>query len=295
MATKITKVTPFGARAFSIEDLLQLEPEVLRALLRERTHHNIEVPLYTTLLKWKGDPIPTFGLQTQMVFDTWQARGLPEDEPDIQWVKEYLAIAGRLRVGEKVDLNIPLPAPFSPEEMEAVNKLIYARCSVRDWLPKPVPDWMIEQILEAGRAAPIGCNLNEVRFAVLRDPEETKMIWSDISTKNAVIIVICYDTRIPQAIGQDQFVPQNPGFDCAAAADHMLLMAHALGLGGIWLSKTVKSHATEDTGLKFKQLYGLPDYIEVAMHIAVGWTAIGSIKSKRMPLSAMMLHRGKPK
>jgi nitroreductase len=73
------------------------------------------------------------------------------------------------------------------------------------------------------------------------------------------------------------------------------LMAHALGLGGIWLSKTVKSHATEDTGLKFKQLYGLPDYIEVAMHIAVGWTAIGSIKSKRMPLSAMMLHRGKPK
>jgi nitroreductase len=295
MATKITKVTPFGAQAFSKEDLMELEPEVLRALLRERTHHNIEVPLYTTLLKWKGDSIPTFGLQTQMVFDAWQARGLPEDEPDIHWVKEYLAIAARLRVGEKVDLNIPLPAPFSPEEMAAVNKLIYARCSVRDWLPKPVPDWMIEQILEAGRAAPIGCNLNEVRFAVLRDPEETKMIWSDISTQNAVIIVICYDTRIPQAIGQDQFVPQNPGFDCAAAGDHMLLMAHALGLGGIWLSKTVKSHATEDTGLKFKQLYGLPDYIEVAMHIAVGWTAIGSIKSKRMPLSAMMLHRGKPK
>ena len=29
-----------------------------------------------------------------------------------------------------------------------VNKLIYQRCSIRDWIDKPVPDWMIEKILE---------------------------------------------------------------------------------------------------------------------------------------------------
>lgn len=288
-----TEVTPFGGKVFRREDLMALDPVVLRALLRERTHHNIEVPLYPTILKWTGKPIPTFGLQTQMVFDAWRERGLPENDPDIQWVKEYLAIAEKVRTGQKVDLKVPLPAPFTSEEIAVVNKLINTRCSIRDWLQKPVPDWMIEQILEAGRAAPIGCNLDEVRFAVIKDPAEEKMVWSDISTTNAVIIVIGYDTRIAEAIGQDKFVPHNPGFDCAAAADHMLLMAHALGLGGVWLSKTVKSHATEDTGLRFKKLYGLPDYIEIALHIAIGWAATGIIKSRRMPLSEMMLTKAK--
>jgi len=290
---EITEVAPFGGAKFKKEDLMKLEPILLRALLRERAHHNIEVPLYPTLLKWKGNPMPTFGLQTQLVFDAWRERGLPEDAPDIEWVKEYLAIAEKIRAGEKPELDEPLPTPFTDGEMAVVNKLIYGRRSIRDWIDKPVPDWIIEKILEAGRAAPIGCNLDIVRFIVIKDPEEAKMVWSDISTKNAVIIVICYDTRIPAVVGQDKTVPQNAGFDAAAAADHMCLMAHALGLGACWLSKTAKSDVTKDTGQEFKKKYGLPDYIEVAMHIAVGWAAIGTIKSKRMPLADMMLTRAK--
>lgn len=290
---EITEVAPFGGAKFKKEDLMKLEPILLCALLRERAHHNIEVPLYPTLLKWKGNPIPTFGLQTQLVFDAWRERGLPEDAPDIEWVKEYLAIAEKIRAGEKPELDEPLPTPFTDGEMAVVNKLIYGRRSIRDWIDKPVPDWIIEKILEAGRAAPIGCNLDIVRFIVIKDPEEAKMVWSDISTKNAVIIVICYDTRIPAVVGQDKTVPQNAGFDAAAAADHMCLMAHALGLGACWLSKTAKSDVTKDTGQEFKKKYGLPDYIEVAMHIAVGWAAIGTIKSKRMPLADMMLTRAK--
>jgi len=122
---------------------------------------------------------------------------------------------------------------------------------------------------------------------VIKDPEEAKMVWSDISTKNAVLIVICYDTRPSHVVGQDapESVPQNPGFDCAAACDHMLLMAHALGLGGCWLSKT------EETAKRFKEQYGLPDNIEMAMHIAVGWPAIGTIKSLRVPLEYMMIQK----
>ena len=292
MATpEIIEVKPFGGASFRKEDLMKLKPELLRALLRERVHHNIEVPLYPTLLKQKNRPIPTFGLQAQTVFDVWKERGFTEDEPDIQWVKDNLALAEKIRAGEKVDWHEPLPTPFTDDEMAVLDKLIYGRRSIRDWIDKPVPDEMIEKILEAGRAAPIGCNLDELRFIVIRDPKDAKMVWSDISTQNAVIIIICYDKRIPQIIRQDQFVPQNAGFDAAAAADHMLLMAHALGLGGVWLSKTAKTDVTEDTGHRFKERYGLPDYIEVAMHIAVGWTAIGTIKSQRMPLKEMMLNR----
>ena len=179
--------------------------------------------------------------------------------------------------------------------MAVVRKLIYGRRSVRDWIDKKVPDEMIEQILEAGRAAPIGCNLGHLKFIVLQDPEEKKMIWSDIATENAaVIIVIGHDKRVAEAVGQEKLVPQNPGFDAAAAADHMLLMAHALALGGVWLSNLKETEKTSDTGSVFREKYGLPDHIEIDLHIAVGWTAIGSIKSARPPLSDMVIRRRAP-
>ena len=277
---------------YDIEQLRALEPEELGGLLRERVHHNIEVPLYPTVRRGNQTPKEAFGLQAQMVFDVWKEKGLPEDTPDMLWVKRYLDLAAQVRAGEPVDLEEPLPTPFSDEEMKVVHKLIYGRRSIRDWEDRAVPAEMVEQILEAGRAAPIGCNLGHLKFVVLTDPDEKKWLWSDISTKNAaVIIVVCHDRRVARAVGQDQLVPQNPGFDAAAAADHMLLMAHALGLGGVWLSELKQTSKTEDTGAKFKERYGLPEYFEVDVHIAVGWTAIGSIKSARPPLSDMVIRQ----
>jgi len=277
---------------FTKEDLMELDRESLGGVLRERIHHNIEVPLYPVLRKWKGKAIRTFGNQAQMVFDVWRERGLPEDTPDIDWAKRYLAIAAKIRKGEKPEVDAPLPEPFTEEEMKVVRKLIFERRSIRDWIDKPVSDEMIGQILEAGNWAPIGCNLGHLRFVVLKDPEEKKMIWSDIKTTDAaVIIVICHDTRVSEAVGQAKMVPQNPGFDAAAAGDHMLLMAHALGLGGVWLSELKKSEFTADTGEDFKKRYGLPEHFEVDLHIAVGWTAIGSIKSSRPALKDLVIQR----
>jgi nitroreductase len=113
------------------------------------------------------------------------------------------------------------------------------------------------------------------------------MVWSDIPTPmdSCVLIVICYDTRVYETIGHDQLVPHNMLYDAAAAADHMCLMAHALGLGAVWLS------CTEKTANRFQRKYGLPDYIKQALHIAVGWTSIGSVKSLRMPLSQMVIQK----
>ncbi len=290
MGTK-TKLQ-YAFTEYSSDDLMRLEPEVLGGILRERVHHMIEVPLYPTLRRWKGRSIPNFGEQAQLVFDVWRQRGLPEDTPDMDWVKQHLAIAEKIRVGERPEVDEPLPEPFSEDEMKVVHKLIWHRRSIRDWIDKPIPEEMIEQILEAGRAAPIGCNLGHLRFVVLTDPADKALIWSDISTKQAaVIIVICHDTRVAPAVCQDQLVPQNPGFDAAAAADHMLLMAHALGLGGVWLSELKQTSKTADTGEEFKQRYGLPDYLEVDVHIAVGWAAIGSIKAARPPLEGMVIRR----
>jgi nitroreductase len=227
-----------------------------------------------------------FGLQAELILEVWKARGLPDDGDDFQWGKKYIELAAKMRAGEEVRIEETLPVPFTDEEMAVVHKLLWERRSVRDWVPgKPVSEAMIEQMLEAGRAAPTGCNLDIVRFIVIKDPEKAKMVWSDIPTPmdSCVLIMICYDTRIYPTVGHDKLVPHNMLYDCSAAGDHICLMAHALGLGAVWLSCTKK------TAENFKKKYGLPDYIEPALHVAVGWAAVGTIKTLRLPLSEMMI------
>lgn len=272
---------------YTRDDLIKMDPVCLRALFRERIHHTIEVEIYPILLGRKKLP-PNFGLQPQLILDVWKERGFSDDDPDFEWGKTYLALAAQLRANQEIRIESLLPTPFTEEEMAVVHKLMWKRCSIRDWIPnKKVPDDMIERILEAGRAAPTGCNLNIVRFIVIREPKEAKMIWSDIPTPmdQCVLIIVCYDKRIYETVGHDRVVPNNILYDCAAAADHMCLMAHALGLGAVWLSCMKK------TAKAFKKKYGLPDYIEQALHIALGWPAIGTIKSERMPVSEMMIAR----
>lgn len=270
---------------YTREDLMEMEPECLRALFRERIHHTVEVDLYPILLGDKKAR-PKIGREPQLILDVWRERGFSDEAPDFEWGKAYLEIAEKLREGRDVRLDAQIPVPFTEEEMETVRKLIWNRCSIRDWIPgKKVPDEMIEQILEAGRAAPTGCNLDVVRFVVIRDPAKAKMVWSDIPTPmdRCVLLVLCYDKRIYQTVGHDKFVGHNQLLDAAAAADHMCLMAHALGLGATWLT------CFEETARKFKEQYGLPAYIEQVCHIAVGWPAMGTIKSQRMPLKEMLI------
>lgn len=274
---------------YTREDLLKMDPVYLRALFRERIHHTIEVDIYPIALGKKKLP-PNFGLQPQLILDVWKERGFPDDDPDIGWGKNYLALAAKLRMGKKVKFKKASSSPFTKKEMAVVHKLMWGRRSVRDFGPgKKISDEMVEKILEAGRAAPNGCNLNVFRFVVIRDPKEAKMVWSDIPIPidRCVLIVVCYDKKVYATVGQDRYVPQNVLFDCAAAADHMCLMAHALGLGAVWLSCTAKTAKT------FKEKYGLPDQIEQALHIAIGWPSTETIKSERMPLREMIVTRKK--
>jgi nitroreductase len=270
---------------YTRNDLKNMDPDCLRALFRERIHHTIEVHLYPHLREGKTLP-PNFGRQPQLILDVWRERGLPEDGADFGWGKHYLKIAETLRTGKVVQVEEPQPQAFTAGEMAVVKKLIWNRHSIRDWIPgKKIPEHFITEILEAGRAAPCGCNMNIVRFVVIRDPDEARMVWSDIPTPmdRCVLIVICYDTRIYKTVGHDKLVPHNQLYDCAAAADHMCLMAHALGLGAVWLTRT------EKTAGAFKEKYKLPDHIEPALHIAVGWPAGGTIKSGRLPLEDMLI------
>jgi len=269
---------------YSKEELMKMDPASLRAILHERTHHTIEVMIYR-ILKGKLKKPPNFGIQAEFLLDIWKRRGLPTNTPDLQWCIRYVELADRLNSGEKPALDTRSTKPFSKAEMNTVKKLLYERRSIRQFTDKPVPESMIREILQAGLVAPQGCNVGSTRFIVLRSPEEWKLIQSDIPIDNGVMIVICQDMRVYRALKFDEHVPQNIYYDAAAAADHMCLMAHALGLGACWLT-----HG-EETQKKIREYFRLPETFVSRCHLIVGWPDEAPIKSERMSLDDVVIGR----
>jgi nitroreductase len=268
---------------YSADELMEMDPVMLRTLLHERTHHTIEVLIYR-VLSGKMKLPKAFGEAAENILGIWKKRGLPMDAPDVAWAIRYVELAEKLRSGDQeVDLGTELPEPFSEAELKTVRKLVYGRRSIRQWSARPVSKETLREILYAGLMAPQGCNVGSTRFIVLRDPANWRLVETDIPLENGVMIIVCQDTRVYKVVRFDEAVPQNVFFDAAAAADHMLLMAHALGLGGVWLTH---GKATQE---KIRERFRLPEHIMSRLHMVVGWPAEAPIKSARMGLNDIVL------
>lgn len=276
----------FRVFGFSRDDLTKMDPVVLRAIIRERTHHTIEVLIHR-ILKGKIKVPKSFGETVRFLLEVWKRRKLPMDSPDLKWAQNYLDLALKLRRGEEVALDTEPPSPFDEEEIKIVEKLLFERRSIRQWKPDPVSEELIRRVLYAGLMAPQGCNLGSIRFLVLHTPEEKKLVRSDIPVDNAIVILVCQDMRVYRVLSYDKYVPQNIYYDAAAAADHICLMAHALGLGAVWLT-----HG-EESNRRIREYFNLPEYIETRLHIAVGWPDEAPIKSQRMNLDEVIIGKYK--
>jgi len=274
---------PVKVHGLTEEELMEVDVAVLRTILHERVHHTIEVNMYRILSKKRGIP-PNFGETAEFLLDIWKRRGLPTSDPDIQWCLNYMGFARMLRTGGELELGTELPEAFSEDEMRVVEKLIYGRRSIRQFKDEPVPDEMIRKILQAGLWAPQGCNVGSIRYIVLKTPEEFKLVRSDIPVENCVMIVVCQDMRTYKALGFDKRAPQNVYFDAGAAADHICLMAHALGLGACWLT-----HG-EETQRRLREHFGLHEDFVSRNHIIVGWSDEAPIKSQRMRLDDVVIN-----
>ena len=269
---------------YTEDQLMAMRPDDLRAVLHERTHHTIEVLIYRLLNEGREAP-KDFGVVAEYLMGLWRRRGLPLDPPDIKWCARYIEYAKKMREGGKVRLEPTTWESFTEDEVATVERLIYGRKSIRQFKPEPVPDEMIRRILKAGLYAPHGCNVGCTRFLVLRDPEEQKLVRSDIPIENCVMIVVLQELSMYRTLRFDERVPQNLFFDAAAAADHICLMAHALGLGSCWLT-----HG-EETQRKLRDHFKLSPTMTSRNHIIVGWPGEDTIKSERMSLDEAILNK----
>ncbi len=146
------------------------------------------------------------------------------------------------------------------ETMEA----IVTRRSIRKYLNQPVDEATIHELLRAGMYAPSARNTQAWHFVViddhtLLDDIPTFHPYSAMLPQAALAILVCGDLHQEKRV---EYQAEN----CAAATQNVLLAAHALGLGAVWLGV----YPNQDRAEGLTKLLGLPAHIVPISLIAVG-------------------------
>ena len=143
----------------------------------------------------------------------------------------------------------------------------------------PVPREDLRRILEAGLAAPSGCNKQTTSLIAVDDPVLLKRLLAvmDPPVAAAAPAAICVLTRRVIAYRDRCYaVP-----DYAAAIENMLLAIHALGYASCWY----EGHITDEDrlGWQMAQLLGVPEDYELICFLPVGVPAEAPSTAKKKP------------
>jgi Nitroreductase family. len=266
----------------SREEYLSMDETEFRARFRERMHHSLEIQLYEAISK--GKPLKREKMNTlKNLMNIWRERGIPTDKPDYKTAEVLLKLAEASANGEKVDLSVFAPHPVSQEDYQVFDRILKERRSVRHWTDKEVPDELINKVLEAGLWAAHSCNLQSVRYAIIRESTCPGLFLGADIPGGPVHILFLQDERVYKA---NPFNPErNQLLDIGAAAQNAVLAAHALGLGAVWLTFTnvVKE--------RLEKKLELPEYIKPITYIDLGWPAETPAPPLRLNLDEVVIRR----
>ncbi len=188
---------------------------------------------------------------------------------------------------------------------------IYTQRALRRLKPDPVPDDLIHKVIEAATKAPSGSNAQDWRFLVIRDPDTKKKLaqfykraWDaafgshpaqpeQLSSRVRssaqylaehmadvpVLILVCV-----QHHGGPSRMAR--GASIYPAVQNLLLAARGLGLGSV-LTTLHKQYEEE-----VKQLLGIPENVETAALLPLGWPAEGEKyrPNKRKPVQEVIYY-----
>jgi nitroreductase len=144
-------------------------------------------------------------------------------------------------------------------------KMLLGRRSIRKYLPKAIPGSLVRELLNAGMHAPSARNLQPWHFVVVDQREMLDKLaeahpYAKMLKQASLAILVCGDRNIQQA---DGYIVQ----DCSAATQNIMLAAHALGLGSVWLGMYPREERMKNVG----ELLKVPDHILPVSLISVGY------------------------
>lgn len=138
------------------------------------------------------------------------------------------------------------------EFMDVIRK----RRSIRRYKPNPVPDDVLNQILEAARLAPSGGHRQPWHFIVVRNPEtKAKLDIPGWASSAPIVIVSCTDPTVSS---------RWYAVDLAIAFEHIVLAAANFGLGTCWIGKM----GFDET---VKKALGIPEHMKVIAVTPLGY------------------------
>lgn len=150
-----------------------------------------------------------------------------------------------------------------------MNALLSRRSYRGKYLPNPVPREHLKMILEAGLAAPSGCNKQTTSLIAVDDPQLLARLHAVITPPigETAPAMICVLTEHIIAYRDRCFAVQ----DYAAAIENMLLAIEALGYASCWIEGHITD--TDRIGRKMADILGVPEKLELVCFLPVGKAA----------------------
>ena len=162
--------------------------------------------------------------------------------------------------------------------MNAIQTIL-SRISTREFTDQPISDEVVHAILEAGMAGPTAVNARPWSFIVVRDKAMLNKMAdgngraAEPLRRTALGILVCGDLEraFPRA-------PEYWVIDGSIACQNMILAAHDMGVGSVWLG----TWPQEEKIAAQKALFSLPEHIVPHSIIAFGYPLAESTKQKQL-------------
>lgn len=153
--------------------------------------------------------------------------------------------------------------------MEAYESIL-SRRSIRKYTDEPISDETIHELLRAAMSAPSCVNARDWSFLVIRDKDMLNKMAdgnggpAEPIRHAAAGILICGDLSRSFPPAKDYWI-----IDAAIAGENIVLAAHALGLGSVWLGTWPQMERVDAQ----RALFGLPEHIIPHSILALGYPA----------------------
>ena len=146
-------------------------------------------------------------------------------------------------------------------------KAISTRRSIRQFTSQVISEDLVEKLLRAAMQAPSARNYQPWHFLVVNDRKMLNKLplvhpYAEMMYQATMAILVCGDLKLEKSV-------EYCAINCSAATQNILLSAHDLGLGAVWLGV----YPREERSKGLKNLFNLPDHIVPISLIACGYPA----------------------